>query len=107
MKRKLAIALSAWMLASVCISCSPKTTGKNEGESYYDPNAGINREVLEGNVVENGVLKTLLYDLTTAGKAGKSSTGNGQKAGYSSPVGIAPYNGFFDSQRAGHVLPLR
>ena len=43
-------------------------------------------------VVENGVLKTLLYDLTTAAKAGKASTGNGQKAGYSSPVGIAPYN---------------
>ena len=43
-------------------------------------------------VVENGVLKTLLYDLTTAAKAGKASTGNGQKAGYSAPVGIAPYN---------------
>ena len=44
------------------------------------------------NVVENGVLKTLLYDLTTAKKAGVESTGNGQKGGYSSPVGIAPYS---------------
>jgi PmbA protein len=43
-------------------------------------------------VIENGVLKTLLYDLTTAKKAGVASTGNGQKGGYSSPVSIAPYN---------------
>ncbi len=43
-------------------------------------------------VIENGVLKTLLYDLTTAKKAGVASTGNGQKGSYSSPVAIAPYN---------------
>ena len=43
-------------------------------------------------VVENGVLKTLLYDLTTAKKAGVASTGNGQKGSYASPVSIAPYN---------------
>jgi PmbA protein len=44
------------------------------------------------NVIEKGVLKTLLYDLTTAKKAGVASTGNGQKGGYSAPVAIAPYN---------------
>ncbi len=44
------------------------------------------------NIIENGVLKTLLYDLTTAKKAGVASTGNGQKRGYSSPVTIAPYS---------------
>ena len=43
-------------------------------------------------VVENGVLKTMLYDLTTAKKAGVASTGNGQKGSYASPVSIAPYN---------------
>ena len=43
-------------------------------------------------VVENGVLKTMLYDLTTAKKAGVASTGNGQKGSYASPVAIAPYN---------------
>lgn len=42
-------------------------------------------------VVENGILKTLLYDLTTAKKAGVRSTGNGQKSGYASPVSIEPY----------------
>ncbi|MBE6633421.1 MAG: TldD/PmbA family protein [Ruminococcaceae bacterium] len=46
------------------------------------------------NVIENGVLRTLLYDLTTAHKAGKASTGNGQKHGYSSSVSIAPYSFF-------------
>lgn len=44
------------------------------------------------NVIEGGVLKTLLYDLTTAKKAGVESTGNGQKGAYSSPVSIAPYH---------------
>ena len=42
-------------------------------------------------VVKDGVLKTLLYDLTTAKKAGVESTGNGQKPSYASPVSIAPY----------------
>ena len=48
-------------------------------------------------VIEKGVLKTLLYDLTTAYKAGKESTGNGQKRGYSSSVSIAPYSFFIEA----------
>lgn len=44
------------------------------------------------SVVENGVLNTLLYDLKTAKRAGKPSTGNGQRGGYASPVSIAPYH---------------
>ncbi len=44
------------------------------------------------NVIEKGILKSLLYDLTTAKKAGVESTGNGQKSGYAAPVSIAPYN---------------
>ena len=44
------------------------------------------------NVIENGVLKTLLYDLATAKKVGVSSTGNGKRASYTSPVNISPYN---------------
>ncbi len=43
-------------------------------------------------VIDGGILKTLLYDLTTAKKAGVESTGNGQRASYTSPVAIAPYN---------------
>ena len=43
------------------------------------------------NVIENGVLRTYLYDLTTAKKDGVASTGNGQRASYASSVTIAPY----------------
>ncbi len=43
------------------------------------------------SVIEGGVLKTYLYDLTTAKKDGVASTGNGQRGSYTSPVGIAPY----------------
>lgn len=44
------------------------------------------------NVVEKGVLNTLLYDLATAKKAGKESTGNGLRGGYRGAVGVAPFN---------------
>ncbi len=43
-------------------------------------------------VVENGVLKTLLYNLETAHKAGVKSTGNASKGGYTSPIGISVSN---------------
>lgn len=43
-------------------------------------------------VVEGGVLNTLLYDLETAHKAGKATTGNASKAGFNSPVGISPFS---------------
>ncbi len=59
---------------------SNKTAFDGEGVATY-----------KKNVVEKGVLKTLLYDLTTAEKAGKTSTGNGQRGSYTSSVSIAPY----------------
>lgn len=43
------------------------------------------------NVVENGVFKTLLYNLATAKKAGVETTGNASKAGYAGSVEISPY----------------
>ncbi len=43
------------------------------------------------SVVENGVLKTLLYNRETAKKAGKETTGNASKAGYASSVETSPY----------------
>ena len=43
-------------------------------------------------VVDHGVLKTLLYNLKTAHKAGVQSTGNASKDGYSAPVGISVNN---------------
>ena len=51
-------------------------------------------------VIENGVLKTLLYDLSTAKRAGKTTTGNGQRGSYSQPVSISPYHFYL----AGGIL---
>ncbi|MBQ8340905.1 MAG: TldD/PmbA family protein [Clostridia bacterium] len=45
----------------------------------------------EKNLIENGVLKTLLYDLTYAKKAGKTTTGNAKRGSIADPVSIAPY----------------
>lgn len=42
-------------------------------------------------IVEKGVLKTLMHNLQTAKKAGVPDTANASKAGYASPVNIAPY----------------
>ncbi|MBO7363937.1 MAG: TldD/PmbA family protein [Lachnospiraceae bacterium] len=42
-------------------------------------------------VIENGELKTLLYNLKTAAVAGRKTTGNAAKAGYAAPVGIRPF----------------
>lgn len=44
------------------------------------------------NIIENGVLKTLLYNLKTAKKDNVNSTGNGFKASYKSPVDVSPTN---------------
>ncbi|MDO4317635.1 MAG: metallopeptidase TldD-related protein [Lachnospiraceae bacterium] len=52
-------------------------------------------------VVENGTLTTLLHNLTTAHKAGVSSTGNGCKENYASKVGISPYNFYLEAGGAG------
>lgn len=43
------------------------------------------------NVIENGVLKTLLYNMKTAAVAGKQTTGNASKGGYSAPVAVRPF----------------
>ena len=43
-------------------------------------------------VVENGILKTYLYNLKTAKKDGVKSTGNGFKSGYKGKIGISPTN---------------
>ncbi len=43
------------------------------------------------NIVENGVLKTYLHDLSTANYFGVSSTGNSYKGGYQAPFIISPY----------------
>ena len=44
------------------------------------------------DVVDKGVLKTLLHNLKTAAKAGCASTSNGGRGSAASPVGVAPSN---------------
>ena len=56
--------------------CPVQTPFDDEGVATY-----------KKSVVENGVLKTMLYDLTTAIKTGKETTANGRRGG-----NIAPYN---------------
>lgn len=46
-------------------------------------------------VIDKGVLTTLLHSRKTARKQGTVSTGNAQRARYSSPVHVAPTNFFF------------
>lgn len=43
------------------------------------------------NVVESGVLVTLLHNLKTASTAGVKTTGNASKAGYAGTVSVQPY----------------
>lgn len=48
------------------------------------------------NIIERGTLNTLLYNLKTAAKAGKASTGNASKGGYDAPVGISPFSMYLE-----------
>ena len=43
------------------------------------------------NIIEKGVLNTLLYNLKTANMAGKQTTGNAAKGGYADSVGVRPF----------------
>ena len=45
----------------------------------------------EKKLIQNGVLNTLLYDLTNARKAGCGSTGNASRPSPADPVTISPY----------------
>ncbi|MCL1859232.1 MAG: TldD/PmbA family protein [Oscillospiraceae bacterium] len=44
------------------------------------------------SIIENGEFRTFLHNLKTAAKDGVKSTGNASKAGYKSPVKVAPKN---------------
>lgn len=63
-----------------------------EGSTMHTHFDGEGVATCKKNVIENGVLKTLLYDIETAKKAGCSTTANGNRSSYSSTVEISPYN---------------
>ena len=77
-------------VAAPCVTISDDPL--RAGYALQTPFDGEGVATYRKNVIENGVLTTLLYDLTTARKANKASTGNGQKHGYASSVSIAPYS---------------
>jgi PmbA protein len=76
-------------IASDCVTIvdDPLMEGSYVQTSFDGEGVATSRK----NVVENGVLKTLLYDLSTAAKAGVSTTANGQRASYATQVSIAPF----------------
>ncbi len=49
------------------------------------------------NIIEKGVLNTLLYNLKTAAVAGKKTTGNASKGSYNASVGIRPYTMYLEN----------
>ena len=49
------------------------------------------------NVIENGKLCTLLYNLKTAAVAGKKTTGNASKAGYDGTVAVRPFTLYLEN----------
>lgn len=61
-------------------NCPVQTTFDAEGVAVY-----------KKNIIEQGVLKTLLYNLSEASKAGVETTGNAFKGGYADTVGIRPF----------------
>lgn len=71
----------------VTISDDPMREGISI-QSYFDAE-GV--AAYRKNVVENGVLKTLLHNRETAKRASVETTGNASKGGYASPVDISPY----------------
>ncbi len=62
----------------------------NGGASRSFDNEGVASKKL--TLVENGVLKSLLYNLKTAEKDGVISTGHGYKSSYKGTITVAPSN---------------
>ena len=49
------------------------------------------------NIIEQGILKTFLHNLKSAGKDKVESTGNASRGSYKSTIGISPTNFYFKS----------
>ena len=77
------------VVASECVTIIDDPFKKGyEFQTHFDAE-GV--ATYRKNVIEKGVLKTLLHNLSTAKKAGCETTGNASKGGYSGSVGISPY----------------
>lgn len=76
-------------VASECVTLTDDPMP--EGSTVATPFDGEGVATYKKNVIENGVLKTLLYDLAYAAKAGVPTTANGQRGSYAQQVSIAPF----------------
>ena len=76
-------------IAAECVTLVDDPLGENN--PVPTPFDGEGVATASKNVIENGVLKTLLYDIATAHKADKTTTANGQRGSYSEQVHIAPF----------------
>ncbi len=76
-------------VAAECVTLVDDPLG--ECNPVPTPFDGEGVATFEKNVIENGTLKTLLYDIATAHKADKTTTANGQRGSYSEQVHIEPF----------------
>ncbi len=74
--------------ANVTLIDDPLNPMSTDRDTFDDEGVATKTKV----VVENGVLKTYLHNLTTAKMMGTESTANGFKASIASPVSVSPLN---------------
>jgi PmbA protein len=67
------------------------TLDKNRGSAPFD---GEGVPVIKNTLVENGVLKSFIYNVKAAKRAGVKSTGNASRGGFSSLPGIGTNNAY-------------
>lgn len=78
--------------ALVSVVEDPLLKGGLESTSFDDEGVATYKK----NIIEKGVLKTFLYNLKTAKKAGVKSTGNGYKPGATAAVGTGYVNAYLE-----------
>lgn len=67
-----------------------------EGGLYSTPFDAEGVATYKKDMIKEGTLNTLLYNLKAAAKDGVKSTGNAHKSSYASPVGISPTNCYIE-----------
>jgi PmbA protein len=67
------------------------TRPKSLGSAPFD---GEGVPTIKNTIVENGVLKSFIYNTKAAKRAGVKSTGNAARGGFSSLPGIGPHNAY-------------
>lgn len=93
------------VIASECLTI--KDDGICEKSGYSMPFDSEGVAVFNKNVIESGVLKTLLYNIKSATKDGVKSTGNGFRASIKSPVVTACTNLYIEEGKISKAELLK